>query len=264
MATARQQNGDGDSRNTGVNLPPIRTQGQTTAANPAAAATASGDDSRTRRMAAGRSADQRTSLPRLHSARVQQIYEGIQMVPEGLDYKPVQHEPHRNGHTTGAGATGAGGGMSSADGRTRVGVAGTGLGQAALYRAGVESANHSRRGSGHSTRGTGISATQAITQFPTKLSKLEMTEIFDFDPVYYVGQAMAGGKKNERSGPHSKGYDTEDGSYVAITHDHIAFRFEILKVLGKGSFGQVLKVSSYLYTIHCTHDCTLHIVRVYM
>lgn len=30
--------------------------------------------------------------------------------------------------------------------------------------------------------------------------------------------------------------------YKAVRHDHIAYRYEILDILGKGSFGQVLKV----------------------
>ncbi|CAF4043700.1 unnamed protein product, partial [Rotaria sp. Silwood2] len=36
-------------------------------------------------------------------------------------------------------------------------------------------------------------------------------------------------------------YDDENGSYVAIQHDHIAYRYEVLKILGKGSFGLVVK-----------------------
>ena len=39
------------------------------------------------------------------------------------------------------------------------------------------------------------------------------------------------------------------GSYIHIPHDHIAYRYEILKVIGKGSFGQVLKVYD-----HKTHQ----------
>ena len=37
------------------------------------------------------------------------------------------------------------------------------------------------------------------------------------------------------------GYDDDRGDYVAVTHDHIAYRCEILGTLGKGSFGQVLR-----------------------
>lgn len=29
--------------------------------------------------------------------------------------------------------------------------------------------------------------------------------------------------------------------FVQVLHDHIAYRFEVLEVIGKGSFGQVLK-----------------------
>ena len=40
------------------------------------------------------------------------------------------------------------------------------------------------------------------------------------------------------------GYDDENGSYIKILHDHIAYRYEIKEVIGKGSFGQVVKVLS--------------------
>lgn len=29
--------------------------------------------------------------------------------------------------------------------------------------------------------------------------------------------------------------------FLQVAHDHIGFRFEVLEVIGKGSFGQVLK-----------------------
>lgn len=29
--------------------------------------------------------------------------------------------------------------------------------------------------------------------------------------------------------------------FLQVLHDHIAYRFEVLEVIGKGSFGQVLK-----------------------
>ena len=37
------------------------------------------------------------------------------------------------------------------------------------------------------------------------------------------------------------GYDDERGDYIPKVHDHIGYRFEVLGVLGKGSFGGVLK-----------------------
>ena len=39
------------------------------------------------------------------------------------------------------------------------------------------------------------------------------------------------------------GYDDENGSYIKVLHDHIAYRYEIKEVIGKGSFAQVVKVA---------------------
>ena len=33
------------------------------------------------------------------------------------------------------------------------------------------------------------------------------------------------------------GYDDENGDYKVVMRDHVAFRFEVLDFLGKGSFG---------------------------
>lgn len=43
------------------------------------------------------------------------------------------------------------------------------------------------------------------------------------------------------------GYDDERGDYLVVNKDHLAFRYEIVDTLGKGSFGQVL---------HCRDYCT--------
>ncbi|KAF8507320.1 hypothetical protein BU17DRAFT_78128 [Hysterangium stoloniferum] len=73
-----------------------------------------------------------------------------------------------------------------------------------------------------------------------QLSPYERQEILDYPSVHYVGQ---GSKKNPATADvttNNYGYDDERGDYLVIEHDHLAYRYEIIDTLGKGSFGQVL------------------------
>jgi len=45
--------------------------------------------------------------------------------------------------------------------------------------------------------------------------------------------------------PHNYGYDDERGDYQVVLRDHIAYRYEVLDFLGKGSFGQAIKCYDY-------------------
>eukprot|EP01065_Artemidia_motanka_P052300 TRINITY_DN940_c1_g1_i1.p1 TRINITY_DN940_c1_g1~~TRINITY_DN940_c1_g1_i1.p1 ORF type:complete len:583 (+),score=147.40 TRINITY_DN940_c1_g1_i1:85-1833(+) len=84
-----------------------------------------------------------------------------------------------------------------------------------------------------SAGGSGMSAAKALQVYDGSLSAFEKQEIVDFPQVYYV----RGGR-----GPRSHSdFDDERGDYKVAVHDQLAYRFEVLSLLGKGSFGQVLK-----------------------
>ena len=81
---------------------------------------------------------------------------------------------------------------------------------------------------------------KAIKQFMDVLTDYEKGEILDFKEVYFVGpkaRKIKGSPLNE----FNFGYDDERGDYLVQMHDHMAYRFEVVDFLGKGSFGQALK-----------------------
>jgi len=84
------------------------------------------------------------------------------------------------------------------------------------------------------------------------LLEFEKTEILEYDIVYYLNVNERPGKKDEPSE-----LNNEKGEYICGQHDHIAYRFEILKRLGKGSFGQVFRV----YDHKRKETCALKILR---
>lgn len=48
--------------------------------------------------------------------------------------------------------------------------------------------------------------------------------------IYYLGTEI-----DKKSSEHE--FDDERGDYRIISKDHIAYRFEIVEIIGKGSFG---------------------------
>ncbi|XP_021964749.1 dual specificity tyrosine-phosphorylation-regulated kinase mbk-2 isoform X2 [Folsomia candida] len=81
----------------------------------------------------------------------------------------------------------------------------------------------------------------AVGYFASRLTSWELSEISKYPQSWYLGQDAVRKISGEKTNPLNAGYDDENGNYHKVTRDHLAYRYEILEVIGKGSFGQVIK-----------------------
>uniref|UniRef100_A0A670HZS3 dual-specificity kinase n=1 Tax=Podarcis muralis TaxID=64176 RepID=A0A670HZS3_PODMU len=81
---------------------------------------------------------------------------------------------------------------------------------------------------------------KALKHFKNQLTTYEQREIKEYRELWFLG---LGAKKIEAypDAENNSSYDDDHGSYKKVLSDHIAYRYEILAVIGKGSFGHVVK-----------------------
>ena len=170
------------------------------------------------------------TLPQISGVQVQQMFE-----------EPLSRAPQAQQHTVTTNGTGYG-----AKQWRRSSQAMDHLPAVTNYMAGSRpTSDTGASDSGRTTATSGLkpkhlTQDQAVKLYGSKLSAYEHQEISSYNHIYFVGQ-HAKKRQGPPGGANNSGYDDESGSYQVVAHDHVAYRYEILKVLGKGSFGQVLK-----------------------
>src|SRR6218665_233454 len=86
-----------------------------------------------------------------------------------------------------------------------------------------------------------IDPTTAMRYYMKFLTSYEHQEIFLYPEIYFVGTEAQKRTPIHWSENLNSGFDDADSNYVLVYHDHVAYRYEVLKITGKGSFGQVVK-----------------------
>ena len=75
-----------------------------------------------------------------------------------------------------------------------------------------------------------------------QLNIFERGEIVDYKDIYFCGTQDAEKHVGDLNADVTNfGYDDDRGDYNIVNGDHLAYRYEIVDILGKGSFGQVVR-----------------------
>lgn len=133
---------------------------------------------------------------------------------------------------------------------------------------GSTSGNDGRLGGGSLGLGFGVSLSgdEVLRGLGTTgLTEYERAEIRDVGTVYWAGETASKPRATLLPGEHNHGYDDEEGraalhataqhfapslphryddergDYHVTLHDHLNYRYEVLGVVGRGAFGQVLR-----------------------
>ena len=79
-------------------------------------------------------------------------------------------------------------------------------------------------------------------QYSTCLTTYEKEELLYCNKVYFMGLEANKASRNSEN-PQTDinhGFDDEKGRYKVLIKDHLCFRYEVIRFIGRGSFGQVV------------------------
>ena len=76
------------------------------------------------------------------------------------------------------------------------------------------------------------------------LTPFERKEIHRYKDILYIGSPTSKDKRNVSSilsKNYNSGFDNSEGYYKVVIGDHLLYRYEVLDIMDKGAFGQVIK-----------------------
>ena len=85
--------------------------------------------------------------------------------------------------------------------------------------------------------------------FGKTMSSYEKEEVVGFQNVYFLNMNAknkanyntTSSMENNQEDVFNFGFDTEDGDFLYEAGDHINYRYEVIKRLGRGAFGVVIR-----------------------
>lgn len=84
-----------------------------------------------------------------------------------------------------------------------------------------------------------VSPQDALNTYSSFLTNFEKNEILSFPEIYFVGNRTRKIEPNHND-RYNIGFDDRGHNYKIIIGDHLAYRFEVVRSLGSGAFGQVV------------------------
>ena len=84
-----------------------------------------------------------------------------------------------------------------------------------------------------------MDARETLVHYAKHLLDYEKSEILEYDCIYYLNTKEPPQNKplSTPDGPENGGFDNDKNEYICDVKDHISYRYEVKKHIGKGSFG---------------------------